>query len=66
MPTFLAVAVLLGGCAGVAEVTGTATQEDVLQLRADLTTLQTSVRQMKSQVETMGPQADGRLRDRAA
>ncbi len=62
----LAVAVLFGGCAGVAEVTGTATQDDVLQLRTDLTALQTSVRQMRSQVDALGPQADGRLRDRTA
>jgi tol-pal system protein YbgF len=63
-PALLAAAVLFGGCAGVAEVTGTATQEDVLQLRSDLTALQTSVRQMRSQAGAPGSQADARLVDR--
>src|SRR5262245_19916063 len=63
----LAVAALFGGCAGVTDVTGTATQDDVLQLRTELTRLQTSVRQMRSQVDALGgPQADSRLRDRTA
>lgn len=52
----------LGGCAGaVHEVTGTATQDDVVQLRADLTALRTSIRQVKTQLETLSPQLDERL-----
>jgi tol-pal system protein YbgF len=61
----LALAVLAGGCAGVAEVTGTATQDDLVQLRADVAALQTSVRQMRTQLDTLTPQAEGRLRQQA-
>ena len=64
-PRLLAAAALLGGCAGVADMTGTATQEDIVQLRADVTALQASVRQMRSHMDSLGPQVDGRVRDRA-
>jgi tol-pal system protein YbgF len=60
----LVVVLVVGGCSGVAEVTGTATQQDVIQLRADVSALQASVRRMKAQVDGLTPQ-DGRLRDRA-
>lgn len=62
----LAVAAVVAGCAGVAEVTGTATQQDVTELRGDVAALQTSVRQLKAQVETLGSHVEGRLRDQAA
>lgn len=59
----LAVVVLLGGCASVADVTGTATQQDLVQIRADLTALQASVRQIKGQLDGLTPQVEGRLRE---
>jgi len=62
----LAVVVLLGGCSTAAEVTGTATQHDLVQIRADVASLQASARQLKAQAEGLGPQVDGRLRDQAA
>ncbi|MBI4247270.1 MAG: outer membrane protein assembly factor BamD [Candidatus Rokubacteria bacterium] len=62
----LAAALLLGGCAGVAEVTGTASQQDLVQLRADVAALGTSIRQIKTQLDTLSPQVDGRLREQAA
>lgn len=62
----LAAALLLGGCAGVAEVTGTASQQDLVQLRADAAALGTSIRQIKTQLDTLSPQVDGRLREQAA
>lgn len=62
----LAALLFSGGCAGVAEVTGTASQQDVLQLRSDLTVVQSSVRQLKSQVELLGSQVEARLREQAA
>jgi len=61
----LAVALLLGGCSTAAEVTGTATQRDLVQIRADVAALQANARQLKAQTETLGPQVDGRLRDQA-
>lgn len=62
----LAVVTLFAGCAGVADVTGTASQQDVMQVRSDVAQLQTSVRQMKSQLDTLAPQVDGRLCEQAA
>jgi len=61
--SLVAVALLSGGCASVAEVTGTATQDDLVQLRADVAALQNSVRQIKTQVDTLAPQVEGRQRD---
>src|SRR5207249_2670632 len=57
---------LLGGCSAAAEVTGTATQHDLVQIRADVASLQASARQLKAQAEGLGPQVDGRLRYQAA
>jgi len=61
----LAAVFLLGGCSAAAEVTGTATQHDLVQIRADVASLQASARQLKAQAEGLGPQVDGRLRDQA-
>ncbi|MGH7309465.1 MAG: tetratricopeptide repeat protein [Candidatus Rokuibacteriota bacterium] len=57
--------VLVTGCAHIAEVTGTASQQDVEILRADVIALQTSVRQLKSQLDGLAPQVEGRVRERA-
>jgi len=62
----LAAVLVLGGCANLSEVTGTATQQDYIQLRADVTALQASVRQMRAQVDSLGPQVDARLRSQVA
>lgn len=63
---FPALALLLAGCAGVAEVTGTATQQDVFQLRADLTTVQQAVQRTRTEVETLQGQLDRRVREQTA
>lgn len=57
---------LLAGCAGVAEVTGTATQQDLVQLRADLTALQTTLQRARAAAETSSAQVDRRVRDQLA
>lgn len=44
----LAGVLLLPGCASVAEVTGTASQDEVMQLRTDVARLQESVRRLQS------------------
>jgi tol-pal system protein YbgF len=57
------VAVLLfGGCAGLTELTGTATQQDVTALRADLTALGASMRQLQRRIDDLPPQLEDRLR----
>jgi tol-pal system protein YbgF len=61
----LVVLMLVTACAHVAEVTGTASQQDVEMLRADVIALQTSVRQLKSQLDGLTPQVEGRVRERA-
>jgi TolA-binding protein len=58
-----AVTVFGAGCAEMAEVTGTATQQDMVDLRRDLATLQGSVGQLKARIDGLGPQADARLRE---
>ena len=54
---------LLAGCAGVAEVTGTATQQDVMQLRADVTALQTTVARARAEAETASTERDRRVKE---
>jgi tol-pal system protein YbgF len=62
----LALLVLLGGCATAAEVTGTATQQDLMQLRADVAALQLAVQRTRSETEAATAQADRRGREHAA
>jgi tol-pal system protein YbgF len=59
----LALAVVLGGCSGVAEVTGTATQQDLVQLRADVTALQLNAQRLRADVEKHSAQLDARARE---
>jgi tol-pal system protein YbgF len=59
----LAPLLLLAGCAGVAEVTGTATQDDVLQLRSDLTTLQLQLQRGKTDTDSVAARLEQRLRE---
>jgi tol-pal system protein YbgF len=62
----LALLVSLGGCATAAEVTGTATQQDLMQLRADLAALQLAVQRARSESDGATAQADRRGREHAA
>jgi tol-pal system protein YbgF len=61
-----AVVLFLSGCAGVAEVTGTATQDDVFQLRADLTTAQQTVHRTRADMDALAQQMDRRLKSQSA
>jgi tol-pal system protein YbgF len=62
----LVAALLAGGCAEVAQVTGTATQEDLVHLRADIAALQTSTRQLRAQLDQVTAQPDRSLREQLA
>jgi tol-pal system protein YbgF len=55
----LAVAVLFSGCATGADVAGLATQDEVLRLRSDVTLLQRSVQQTRTQTEVLSAQLGG-------
>jgi tol-pal system protein YbgF len=57
---------LLGGCAGVADVTGTATLQDIAQVRAELATVQQSVVRSRTDTERVIGQLDARMRQDAA
>jgi TolA-binding protein len=56
----LAVGLFLGGCATGADVAGLATQDEVLKLRTDVTSLQRSVQQARAQTETLSGQLASR------
>jgi TolA-binding protein len=62
----LTVAFVLGGCAAGADVVGLATQEEVLRLRGDVTALQRSAQQARTQTETLSGRLAERPRDQAA
>jgi tol-pal system protein YbgF len=56
-------AVLLSGCTSVADVTGTATQSDLMQLRGEVAAAQQAAQRAKSEAETAAVRAvDARLR----
>jgi tol-pal system protein YbgF len=57
---------LLGGCAAAAEVTGTATQQDLMQLRADLAAQQLALQRTKTEAEAASAQSERRAREQAA
>lgn len=50
----------------MAEVTGTATQTDLLQIRTDIASLRLATQQAKAQAESVAVQADARAREQAA
>ena len=50
----------LGGCAGVAEVTGTATQDDVFQLRSEIAAAQQTAQRAKIDVDRLTGEIDRR------
>jgi len=56
----LAVALLFGGCATSADVAGLATQDEVLRLRTDVTSLQRAVHQARTQTEALSGQLAAR------
>jgi tol-pal system protein YbgF len=56
---------LLAGCASIAEVARPATQQDVLQLRSDLTALQREAQRAKSDADALSGQLDRRVREQA-
>ena len=63
--SLLLAALLFGGCAGVADVTGTATQTDLYQLRADLTAVNQTVQRTRTEAEALAAQTERRARERA-
>jgi tol-pal system protein YbgF len=62
-PLLLAVLLLAGGCAGVADFTGTASQQDLVQLRTDVTLLQQGVQRSRAETDAL---VDRKLRERTA
>ena len=56
----LAVAWLFGGCVTGAEVAGLATQDEVMKLRSDVTSLQRSLQQAKAQTDGLSGQLAAR------
>jgi tol-pal system protein YbgF len=66
-PTLLAASLLiLGGCAGMYDATGTASQQDMLQLRTDLNSLQVSAQRTRAEIDAALAQMDRRLGEQTA
>jgi tol-pal system protein YbgF len=64
---FVVAVVLLAGCASVADVTGTATQDDLLQLRGEIAAAQQAAQRAKSDAEAAAVRAvDARVRNQGA
>jgi tol-pal system protein YbgF len=57
---------MLGGCAGMYEATGTASQQDMLQLRTDLNSLPVSLQRTRAEVDAALAQMDRRLAEQTA
>ncbi len=62
----LAVVLLAGGCAGAAGVTGVATQQDLFQLRSELTQVQQTAQRAKAEADALAAQLDRRAREQTA
>jgi TolA-binding protein len=62
----LLAALLFGGCASVSDVTGMATQQDVLELRTELALVQQSALRTKTDVDAARAQMERRERERIA
>ncbi len=60
----LLAALLFGGCASVSDVTGVATQQDLLELRTELALVQQSALRTKSDADAVLTQIDRRQRER--
>ena len=61
----LLAALLFSGCAGVADVTGTASQTDLYQLRADLAAVNQAAQRARTETEALAAQTERRTRERA-
>jgi tol-pal system protein YbgF len=61
----LLAALFFSGCAGVADVTGTASQTDLYQIRADLTAVNQTAQRARTETETLAAQTEQRARERA-
>jgi TolA-binding protein len=57
---------LLSGCAASADVAGLATQDELLRLRTDVTSLQRAVQQARTQTEALTTQVSARAEARSA
>src|SRR5438128_3017630 len=57
---------MLGGCAGMYEATGTASQQDMLQLRTDLNSLPVSLQRTRAELDAALAQMDRRLAEQTA
>jgi tol-pal system protein YbgF len=55
----------LAGCAGMYEATGTASQQDLLQMRSDIESLKVSMQRTRSELDNAVAQIDRRLREQA-
>lgn len=64
-PLILA-ALLFGGCASVSDVTGVATQQDLMEVRTELAVVQKSALMAKADAEAALAQIDKRQRERTA
>ena len=62
----LLAALLFGGCASVTDVAGVATQQDLLDLRAEVSLVQQSALRTKADVDAARVQLERRERERAA
>lgn len=62
----LLAALLFGGCASVTDVAGVATQQDLLDLRAEVSLVQQSALRTKADVDAARVQMERRERERAA
>jgi tol-pal system protein YbgF len=64
---FPALVAFLGGCAGVHEVTGTASQDDLLQLRGEVVAAQQAAQRARTEAEAAATRAvDARMRGQTA
>jgi tol-pal system protein YbgF len=64
---FSALVAFLGGCAGVHEVTGTASQDDLLQLRGEVVAAQQAAQRARTEAEAAATRAvDARMRGQTA
>jgi TolA-binding protein len=66
LATLLVLPALVAGCAGVAEVAGTATTQDLMQLRADVTQLQLAVSRARADAEKQTAAVEALKAERSA
>jgi tol-pal system protein YbgF len=59
----LALLLIAGGCAGAAEVTGVATQQDVFELRTEIARAQQNAQRTRTDLDTLNAQLDRHARE---